>query len=102
MTDEARQEFESAYRERFERCFHNHPNNGMRKRALQVLRFLTISSTPLPGELEDWAEGIIFIANQGRMSLGFPGLLNSEFQKLYGVSIETVRKRAAEIDELVL
>jgi hypothetical protein len=57
---------------------------------------------PLAGKPAGWAAGLIYgAANLGRQPVGVPGLLNSEFTKFFGVSMETVRRRAARIVDLI-
>ena len=98
-----KQGFELACREQLERFFGNHPNAAMKKRVLKALRFLTVSDKPLAGKPEGWAAGIIYaVANRDRQACGVPGLLNSEYQALFGVSMGTIRKRAAQITELLV
>jgi hypothetical protein len=47
---------------------------------------------------EGWAAGMIYaVANLDRQACGVPGLLNSEFIEFFSVSMETVRKRAANV-----
>ena len=80
----------------------SHPNVAMKKRVLKALRFLTVSEKPLAGKPEGWAAGIIYaVANRDRQACGVPGLLNSEFQALFGVSMGTIRKRAAMVERLL-
>jgi hypothetical protein len=53
---------------------------------------------PLAGKTEGWAAGIIYgVANLGRHPCGVPGVFNSEFEKFFGVPMETVRRRAANV-----
>jgi hypothetical protein len=93
---------ELACRKRLERFFGDHPDAAMKKRALKALRFLTVSDEPLAGKPEGWAAGIIYaVANRDRQACGVPGLLNSEFEVLVGVSMGTIRKRAAQIERLL-
>ena len=93
---------ELACRKRLERFFDDHPDAAMKKRALKALRFLAASDEPLAGKPEGWAAGIIYaVANRDRQACGVPGLLNSEFEALAGVSMGTIRKRAAQIERLI-
>jgi len=93
---------ELACRKLLERFFDDHPDADMKKRALKALRFLAVSDKPLAGKPEGWAAGIIYaVANRDRQACGVPGLLNSEFEALVGVSMGTIRRRAAQIDRLL-
>ena len=93
---------ELACRKLLERFFDDHPDAAMKKRALKALRFLAVSDEPLAGKPEGWAAGIIYaVANRDRQPCGVPGMLNSEFEALVGVSMGTVHKRAAQIEGLL-
>jgi len=53
---------------------------------------------PLAGKPEGWAAGIIYgLANRHRRACGVPGSLNAEFDQFFGVSMDTVRNRAAKV-----
>lgn len=84
------------------RFFAVHGDVALQKRALKAMRFLAVSDKPLAGKPEGWAAGIIYAeANRDRQACGVPGLLNSEFEDFFGVSITTIRKRAAEFVQLL-
>ncbi len=100
--DVTNQDCELACRELLECFFADHPNVAVQKRVLKALRFLTADNKPLGGEPEGWAAGIIYaVANRDRQACGVPGLLNSEFEAIFGVSMGTIRRRAAQIAELL-
>lgn len=93
---------ERSCRESLERFFGDHPDTATQRRALKALRLLAACETQLRGKPEGWAAGIIYsLANQDRRACGVPGLLNSEVEALFGVSIGTIRKRAAQIERLL-
>lgn len=51
---------------------------------------------------EGCAGGIIYaVANRDRRACGVPGLLNSEFEALVGVSMGTIRRQAAQIERIL-
>ena len=96
------QDFELACRERLDHFFGSYRDAAMQKNALKALRFLTTCDKPLSGKPEGWAAGIIYgLANRDRRACGVPGLLNSEVEALFGVSMGTIRKRAAQIERLL-
>ena len=100
--DVTNQDGELACRELLECFFADHPNVAVQKRVQKALRFLTADSKPLAGKPEGWAAGIIYaVTNRDRQACGVPGLLNSEFEALFGVSMGTIRRRAAQIAELL-
>lgn len=89
-------------RESLERFFGEHPDAATQRRALKALRLLAACETPLRGKPEGWAAGIIYsLANRDRQACGVPWLLNSEVEALFGVSMGTIRKRAAQIERLM-
>jgi len=89
-------------RESLERFFSRHADVAMEKRAIKALRLLAGCGKPLTGKPEGWAAGIIYdLANRDRRACGVPGLLNSEVEALFGVSMGTICKRAAQIERLL-
>ena len=80
-------------------CFFiRYPDPTLQQRAGKALRFLASGNDPLAGKPEGWAAGIIYaLASRGRQACGVPGILNAEFEQFFGVSMSTVRKRAAQI-----
>jgi len=100
--DTPNHDLEAACREHLGRFFAAYPNTALEKRALRVVRFLRLSDKPLGGKAEGWAAGIIYaVASQDRQACGVPGVLNSEFEAIMGISMETARKRAAEVERLM-
>jgi len=94
--------FESDCRSQLDQFFAKYSNAAIQTRAMQVLRLLRASDRPLKGKAEGWAAGIIyFAATYDRPPVGIPDLLNDEFEAMIGVSMETARRRAARIRELV-
>jgi hypothetical protein len=89
-------------RERLEDFFASYCNAAMKERAMKALRFLSTSEEPMAGTPEGWAAGIVYaVANLDRQACGIPGLLNSDFIDFFGVSMETVRKRAARVADQI-
>lgn len=81
-----------------DRFYQRHGNVAMRAVALKVLRMLEGSDPNLRGNSSGWAGGIVyFVANRDRTPCGVPGLLNSELAEFFGVAIETIRRRAADV-----
>ena len=93
-------ELEAACREQLDRYFASHPDVALQQRAMMALRFLASDATMLVGKPEGWAAGIVYaVANLYRRACGVPGLLNSEFEAFFAVSMGTVRRRAAQVIE---
>jgi len=85
--------------EHLDRFFTNCGNTWMQKAAGKALRFLASGEKPLHGKPEGWAAGLVYyLANRDRRACGVPGMLNAEFEEFFGVTMSTVRKRAAQID----
>lgn len=91
-----------ACEEILERFFGSHPDQAAQVRSLKALHFLAACEEPLLGKAEGWAAGIVYyVVTRDRPACGVPGLLNSEFSACFGVSMETIRKRAAHVGRLL-
>lgn len=96
-------EFEAECRTLLDRYFASHADATMQMQAHKALRMLRASEKPLQGKAEGWAAGIIYaVANDGCFPCGVPGLLNSEFEQFMGVTMSTIRYRAARVKELII
>lgn len=92
---------ESVCRDHINRFFAAYPNKAMQKRAYHALRLLRANGQALSGKAEGWAAGIIYaVFNDGKIPVGVPDVLNSDFERLMGVTMSTVRKRAARVREM--
>jgi hypothetical protein len=86
-------------REHLDRFFRTYPDPATQRRAMKVLRFLGTGGDPLSGKPGGWAGGIIYaLATRGRRPCGVQGFLNTEFELFFGVSMDTVRRRAAQVE----
>lgn len=93
-------EFRKSCQPQLDRFFSEFPNADLRRRSEKVLRLVVTSEEGFKGKPEGWAAGIIYAAaNRDRQAVGVPGLLNSEFEQFFGVSMGTVRRRAAQVAE---
>jgi len=87
-----------ACRALLDRYFRTYQNPALEKRAVKALRLLAAAEKRLAGKPEGWAAGVIYaVANSDRQACGVPGLLKSEFTEFFDVSMETVRKRSANV-----
>ena len=87
-----------ACQKQLDRFFAAYPNPTLKTRAAKALRFFATGEKALTGKPEGWAAGVIYaIANLDRQPCGVPGLLNSEFTEFFGVTMETIRRRAAHV-----
>ncbi len=91
-----------ACEEHLDRFFDSYPDTAMQERTAKAIGFLEAHEKPLTGKPEGWAAGVIYcLANRDRQACGVPGLLNSEFAEFFGVSMGTIRKRAANVAERI-
>jgi hypothetical protein len=90
-----------ACQEQLDRFFARYPDSVvLQKRAAKAVRFLEAHEEPLTGKPEGWAAGIIYaLSNEDRYPCGVTGILNSEFSEFFGVTMGTVRNRAARVAE---
>ena len=87
------------WREHLDRFFASYGDPAMQKGAMKALRFLAASNEPMRGKPESWAAGIVHaMATRGRRACGVPGILNADFEWFFGVSMSTVRRRAAQVE----
>jgi hypothetical protein len=98
----AKQDCERACQGYLDHFFSRHPDEALRKRAMKTLQLVATRDELLAGKPAGWAAGIVYaMANRDRQACGVPGLLNSELEAFFGVSMGTIRKRAAQIAELL-
>ena len=96
-------DFEAACQTHLDRFLAAHPNSVDKQRVYKVLRTLRASPKPLEGKPEGWAAGIIyFVATDGHVPCGVPGVLNAEFAEFMGVPMETARRRSGRVRDIVL
>ena len=95
-------DFDCLCREHLTRYFATYPDGAMSQEAIRALGFLTAGDGPYSGSPGGWAAGLIyFLVNRYRLPCGVPGLLNSEVEAFFGVTMGTIRKRAARVEELL-
>lgn len=81
--------------------FRQLPNDELHRSVERTLAELTKSRSEFAGDPAGWAAGLVLAV--GSEGCGVPGMLNAELEKAFGVSMGTIRRRAAEIrDELPL
>lgn len=79
--------------------FEKYPNSDLEKKANWALKKLTANKTSMPGKIGGWAGGIVYAMSS--IGVGVPGVLNSELEKVFDVSMGTIYKRAATIRRLL-
>ena len=84
------------------RFFESYCDDALRKKAFKELRIVMASDKQLLGRPAGWAAGIVYaLANRYRSACGVPGLLNKDLEELFGVSMGTIRERAAQVTGLL-
>lgn len=64
----------------------------------EVLRLLVAAGVLLTGSPAGWAAGIVYaVANDAKRPCGVPGILNADFERAFGVTMSTVRKRVGAV-----
>jgi hypothetical protein len=91
--------FEETCTELFIAFFKNRPHDGLLERSVMAMLAVTKRQKCFPGKHEGWAAGIIFAV--GSMGCGVPGVLNSELEKAFGVTMSTIYKRAWAVKRLL-
>jgi len=82
--------------------FEKYPNHRLQIEVNHILKRLSTLQISMPGKAGGWAGGIVYaLANKYRRACGIPGLLNKECEEFFGVSINTIYRRARRIRELI-
>lgn len=64
----------------------------------EVLRLLVAAGVQLTGSPASWAAGIVYaVANDAKRPCGVSGILNADFERAFGVTMSTVRKRVGAV-----
>ena len=93
------QPFGQTCRLSMESFFAQYPNEQLCAESYGVLARLLSCKKPMLGKPAGWAAGIVYaISSRG---VGVPGVLNSELEEAFGVSMSTIYKRAARVRELL-
>jgi len=79
--------------------FKKFPNDRLQVKVNHILKKLTTLKFPMPGKAGGWAGGIVYAVSS--FGVGVPGVLNSELEEAFKVSMGTMYKRAAMIRELL-
>ena len=78
------------------RFFRRFPNGDIEEMTFGALpALLVVRRKTFPGKLEGWMAGLVYAVSS--LGVGVPGVLNSELEQAFGVSMSTVYKRAAMI-----
>ena len=80
--------------------FKKYPKPHLKIEVNRILKRLLALKIPMPGKSGGWAGGIVYAMSS--IGVGVPGVLNSELEKAFNVSMGTIYKRARRISELLL
>jgi len=80
--------------------FAKYPNAQLQVQADRTLKKLLTSNIPMLGKPGGWAGGILYAISS--IGVGVPGILNSELEKVVGVSMGTIYKRAVTIRGILI
>ena len=80
--------------------FKKYPNPQLQVEVNRVLKRFLALKIPMPGKPGGWAGGIVYAVSS--IGVGVPGVLNSELEEAFDVSMGTIYKRAAMIRKLLL
>ena len=75
--------------------FTKYPNDELRNLADQALAALRKLEMEFPGQAAGWAAGIVYAV--GCSGCGVPDVLNADFEKAFGTTMSTIRRRAAQV-----
>ena len=92
-------EFEEARHEALDRFFASYPNAPIEQRVAHVLPILSACSKAMKGKPQEWAAGIVYAVSS--IGVGVPGVSNQELEAVFGVKMNSVRKRAAKVKAIL-
>ncbi len=91
--------FEETCRQLYADFFGRYPNGELRELTDRALAALLKLEVDFSGGAAGWAAGIVYAV--GSTGCGVPGVLNADFEKAFGTTMNTVRRRAAEVERLL-
>ena len=83
----------------FAAFFDKHHNDDLRDRVSVAMASLLKHKMAVSGQPGGWAAGIIYAV--GNMGSGVPGVINSQLEKSFGVTMATIRKLAWAVSRLL-
>ena len=89
-----------AYQQLLAAFFKEYPNPHLQIKVNRIFKRLLALKIPMAGKPGGWAGGIVYAMSS--IGVGVPGVLNSELEKAFNVSMGTIYKRAAVIQKLLL
>ena len=80
--------------------FKKYPNPQLQVEVNRILKRLLALKIPMSGKPGGWVGGIVYAMSS--IGVGVPGVLNSELEVVFNVSMGTIYKRAAGVRKLLL
>ena len=90
---------EQTCRQLLKNFFKKYPNDRLQAAVSRALRGLLAREVSLVGKPGGWAGGIVYAV--GSHGVGVPDVLNSELEEVFGTTMSTIYKRAAQIRRLL-
>ena len=90
---------EQGCRELLAAFFAKYPNTRLQVETDRAMKRLLACKIPMPGKPGGWTGGIVYAVSS--IGVGVPGVLNSELEEAFSVSMGTIYKRAAKIRKLL-
>jgi len=84
-----------AFQQHIESFFSKYPNDALRRVVDAALRELLVRRIPMPGKPGAWAGGIVYAI--GSRGCGVPDVFNREIEEAFGTTMNTIRRRAAQV-----
>ena len=91
---------EQIYQKLLTSLFKKYPNPKLQVEVNRILKRFLVLKIPMPGKPGGWAGGLVYAVSS--IGVGVPGVLNSELEEAFDVSMSTIYKRAAKIKDLIL
>ena len=90
---------DQTYQQLLSDFFNKFPNIRLQVEANRTLEKLLSCKSLMPGKPGGWAGGILYAISS--IGVGVPGVLNSELEEAFSVSMGTIYKRATKIREVL-
>ena len=83
--------------------FADYPDEKLEEELKKACRFLVVSGDPLKGDPAGWAAGLVFWKwKEKALFGGLPGVSNADFERCFGVTMSTIRKRGAQAKSILI
>lgn len=93
------QQFEGACARLYIDFFEKFPNDELCNLVSHALSLLLKRQADFPGDPGGWAGGVAYAV--GATGCGVPDVMNSDLEKAFGTTMTTIRKRAAQVKQVL-